>query len=613
MSFRSPLHVLYNKDLTQVTAENLKIWRKELMLRFDLEGNTTIHLNGLEYDKNGVIEAFEDLKTNADFHIRLFQNEGLRDFLEKGQVYFFRNIQYWKDLKNGAFWNWIRPKFISTLQETLYTCVSNHNIHFIEKLNTITASKFELSPSDKDEVYSKAYYYLESLIAVARKKHEAPFYGTKPRKVKEEVKEYLNQSNFLILKNLPEEFDTLRNTYGSFAHNVVYDALRKKTLLTNFDKNALEFIKTALQIDIEFRNDKEAKELLKHVESVLKGGGYAGGGCATGVSSIPIFILVIVALLRFIIVAERCGRTTRPTQLNYQPKVSFQDHLPLQIDTVDFIGTWRIKYPQKFAGDNITYDKSLTFFNDSLGAMIYNFPTGKGKRECTVLNFFKWEFQLFGGQGRWNEIELDYTTHSIINGDSTKLALPNRKVLEKIKAKLSLKNERISVQTYPLFAEGRNVRKAVPRGYIYTETPKILRDYYKRNKSSEFEDFLEKTKVNIAREYLVSRFKSNRGYDNKMSINVLEDDYLVTFKYSSLKMDTVGNIKFREGKPIFNISKWYIPGDPCSVSGRLEAIDFYNQGGKIDKEDLELCFHYNEGFFFRELIKNLPEITVKPK
>lgn len=613
MSFQSPIHVLYNKDLSQITEKNLKMWRKELMLRFDLEEQTTIELNGIEFDKNGIIEAFERLRLDTDFHIRLFKNEGLLDFIEKGQVYFFNDFHFWEDFKIEGFWSWIGPAFISTLQDSLYKYVSNHNIYFIENLKTITKSGFQLSSQDKDEAYSKAYHYLDTFIKVGRKKYETPFFGKKPRQVKKEVKEYLNESTFLILKNLPTEFNALKANYGAFAHNVIYDALHKQALLTDFKKDALELIKTALHIDIEFRNDTQSKELLQHVETVLKGGSHPGEGCAVNTVKLPFFIIMLfMVLVRFGTVVDGCNKPRR-TNYNNFPDINFKYQLPVQLDTTDFIGTWKTKYPQRWAGDTTSYQKTMTFFNDSLGVLTFSFPTGKSKKECIVTNFFRWEFQIFGGISNWNKLELIYTTQSIKNGDSTDLALPNRVMLDKIKTKLGSKKELVGLQTFPLLQEGRNIKKAIPRGYAYTKTPKVILDYYKRNKPKEFETFQKITQANEAREYLVKSFQSDYNRNNKFQIKVLPNDLLITMKYSSLKKDTIGNFKFRKGKAYLNPTKWYIPGDPCSLSGRIKGIRYLNQKGKPKTGNLELCFHYNEGYFLREGINLLPEIKVSPK
>ena len=86
MQYKNPLHIIRDKDLSSASPENLKRWRKELMLRFNLGGDTTIVVNGKEYDKQGVLEAFESIQGDLSLHAQILAEPALLDFLEEGKI-----------------------------------------------------------------------------------------------------------------------------------------------------------------------------------------------------------------------------------------------------------------------------------------------------------------------------------------------------------------------------------------------------------------------------------------------------------------------------------------------------------------------------------------------
>ena len=92
MTYFSPLHIFDGQPVNGVDDDSLKRLRKELLLQFDLKQQTTLELNGREYDKAGVLAVFDQLKgAAAEHHLRLYRNQGLLRFLEAGDMRFFED------------------------------------------------------------------------------------------------------------------------------------------------------------------------------------------------------------------------------------------------------------------------------------------------------------------------------------------------------------------------------------------------------------------------------------------------------------------------------------------------------------------------------------------
>ncbi|MEZ4933485.1 MAG: hypothetical protein R2788_15360 [Saprospiraceae bacterium] len=60
MAYQSPLHILDGKAIQQVDANSLKKLRQEMLLQFDLQQQTTIKINGVEYDKADILSILKN-------------------------------------------------------------------------------------------------------------------------------------------------------------------------------------------------------------------------------------------------------------------------------------------------------------------------------------------------------------------------------------------------------------------------------------------------------------------------------------------------------------------------------------------------------------------------
>lgn len=94
--------------------------KKEILLLFELEDNTTIQLGGKDFDKNAVYEFFDTIEGELDFHVHLETFPDLAAFLEKHTV----SDELGKDAEKAitlgsTFSNWLHPYLNFSYQKSI--------------------------------------------------------------------------------------------------------------------------------------------------------------------------------------------------------------------------------------------------------------------------------------------------------------------------------------------------------------------------------------------------------------------------------------------------------------------------------------------------------------
>ena len=157
MSYKNPLHIIRDRDLSSVSPEKLKMWRKELMLRFVLGGGTTIKVNGKEYDKQGVLDAFEGMQGDLSLHVRILENEVLLNFLEDGNLRLFNNVNAFDRLNEGGLFGDVKDLFIPRLSETLVKSYRKKASEAALQANKMFRFSEDMNDWDRNACFSALY------------------------------------------------------------------------------------------------------------------------------------------------------------------------------------------------------------------------------------------------------------------------------------------------------------------------------------------------------------------------------------------------------------------------------------------------------------------------
>jgi len=268
MKYTSPLHLLPEHNNVTLDAIGLKRWKQELLLQFDLHQSATITVKNLEYDKNSILEAFNLLKKSPKYHLRLYKDKSLLNFIEHEDTTLFDRPKDWINWIDETYLEWLRPLFGKQFGDLLYKCATTQNKRSIKVLKEIYDSGFVLPETWQDEAYQKTYAFLNERIKSAKKIIYEPSFttGEKPVSLKPEIGEYLNEYYVDVMDILPDDFKGLRLNYGDFAHDLIQCAINENSRYFHFDKASRLIIKKAAKIDARINDDAYAKYLLKFIE-----------------------------------------------------------------------------------------------------------------------------------------------------------------------------------------------------------------------------------------------------------------------------------------------------------------------------------------------------------
>lgn len=306
MSYKNPLHIIRDKDLSSVTPENLKRWRKELMLRFNLGGGTAINVNGKEYDKQGVLDAFEGMQGDLSLHARILENESLLHFLEDGDLQLFNGVNAFDGLSESGLFEEVKDLFISSLSEALVKSYRKKNSEAATQVGKVFRFSDNLEEQDKNACFSALYGELSLDVISLKQMSQDPFVGGKKLAIKPELVEYLNKDRLAFLKKLPSEFFDLINQYGQAAYRIVYALYQQRqTNHIGLDMQTLEILEAGVNISFfgaSANNLRWLKQKSKELKNIIwtKRRGWWGkygeplvGGCLIWV---VIFTLIFIAL-----------------------------------------------------------------------------------------------------------------------------------------------------------------------------------------------------------------------------------------------------------------------------------------------------------------------------
>ncbi|MEZ4956430.1 MAG: hypothetical protein R2825_22925 [Saprospiraceae bacterium] len=392
MKYHSPLHIFDGKNISFEDANSLKKLRQEMLLQFDLQQQTTIKINGAEYDKAAILSFFEELKTDGEFHWRVYKNKDLLNFLEKGDFQFFSNSNNWKELEDPAFQAWVAPYFIEKLSESIYKCAEEKGFRSMNRLHTLNKSGFPMSDEIKDQVYAKAFSFLNKTVAAAMLAAINPFIENSDRVFKKEIHEYLQPHYFNALKALPYTiFQPVLKSYSQLAMQLMRKAFYKDRPFADFSKNELKLLAHATDIYLhENPDNKDMIKLSKDLRSSIHGGGQKTGSELSGALLVKILIFIVILAARI----STCSSNKKNNysisypQANYQSPTTYMPTITA-INRSKMIGTWEANF--LMGKDSIPIKRTIALTNSFRGAASWQLFDKAGHEICNLSQTFLWE------------------------------------------------------------------------------------------------------------------------------------------------------------------------------------------------------------------------------
>ena len=260
MKYASPFHLLPKRDVSALEPNDLKRWKKELLLQFDLQQSTIISINEKEYDKNSIIQAFDSLKDKPEYHWRLYQNKPLLDFIEDGYINFFDHKKNWIDFEDIAYRNWLGQWFIPQYDDMIFEMTEVEDDCTKDMLDTLETSDFRLPQEWNYEAFTKTNRFFKNFIEKGMTALNNGFVVRgKKVKLSPEVHPYINLYYLQVLDVLPD--NGIRQRYADFSNKVILKVFSEERYIEHIDKESLHTVEKAAEINAVVNNDAFSKEL----------------------------------------------------------------------------------------------------------------------------------------------------------------------------------------------------------------------------------------------------------------------------------------------------------------------------------------------------------------
>ncbi len=275
MSYKNPLHIIRDKDLSSVSPENLKRWRKELMLRFNLGGGTAINVNGREYDKQGVTDTFVELEQDFAFHLNVFENKPLLDFLEKGSLTFFKEKEAQEYLRNNEFYKKIFPLLSLAYGQVLIETINSLTDENIQRLSFINRSFPTFISKVSDDALANAFGRFKELLDGFSRLSKNCFEKDDGYKLNQEIAFYVNPQMQELLKHLPTAFKDLKLDFSRTLRNKLlpqaFDNGKIHKLTSIYDTPTLQTLLTAAEIVNRNLRSHQVYQIIQSLNLALNG------------------------------------------------------------------------------------------------------------------------------------------------------------------------------------------------------------------------------------------------------------------------------------------------------------------------------------------------------
>lgn len=265
MKYSSPFHLLPERDVSALESNELKRWKRELLLQFDLQQSTTIEINEKEYDKNDILQAIDSLKDMPEYHWRLYKNKPLLDFIEGGYINFFDHKKNWTDFEDIPYRDWLGKWFIPEYDDMIFEMTEVEDSCTEDMLETLETSDFQLPKEWKYEAFTKTSRFFKRLIEKGTAAlNEGLIVKGKKVKLSPEVHQYINLYYLNVLDVLPD--NGIRQQYADFSNRVILKVFSEERYIEYFDKESLQTVEKAAEINAVVNDDAFSKELLTQIK-----------------------------------------------------------------------------------------------------------------------------------------------------------------------------------------------------------------------------------------------------------------------------------------------------------------------------------------------------------
>lgn len=216
MNYINPFHILSShvRDGEKIDKALLKRVKKRLFSEFELLDSATIFIGDNEFDKNAILHFFDKIEKDKALyqHWQIYQNKPLLEFLEKGDLTFFKRSNAIEEIiTDEKLFHYISPYLVEQFNDELYEAIRKNDIR---QARLLSKSIQALKNREETNAYQKTYRYLRGKIQDLKLTAENAK-NTQHRVLDSEVENFLHPSFMTIFNLLADHyFERIRNEYA---------------------------------------------------------------------------------------------------------------------------------------------------------------------------------------------------------------------------------------------------------------------------------------------------------------------------------------------------------------------------------------------------------------
>ncbi len=377
--------------------------KRKIQAQFELQNSQAIEINGVPVNKSDALKLLEELKDELlfNYHLLVFDNKSLLNFLQKGDDHFFENASPFTD---EAFKTWISPYFAHQYNHLLY-----------EKLKTNSVKTVLIRPPESfmdiqflDKAYTKSYRSLKNEIAeineVLSLDRSRFIKETKRRKTQ------FNPVRLKVINALPDYFQNLRDDYSEVCTQLAIELNNEHRLHII----AFAYIKFAYHLKTNEFLRQEVKRIYDDLYFNVQNVGSQANGKRIHWGWVVLFIIVLGVRL------TRCGSHMSSNNVKIPEQVLTIQKLEKSMVDLNHIEKNIRAFHQMHTDSSLNYTaKDTSAYNYSLGT-----PYSKRSKSYVLENRTKYDAVFFAYARADNTFLMEMRITKVEAGNQMHLDLP---------------------------------------------------------------------------------------------------------------------------------------------------------------------------------------------
>ena len=271
MNVENAFKIFTPQEIESLNEENLKQFKKEFMLQFQLTDESQVLFNGHKMDKDSVIKVFDFLRGSVDDYKKAYEGIIIDEFISSGNLSHLIHEGFGDHIIRGIMsLPQKREKLLFRLSEVIaqtITTPAENREEMVKKIRTFT----EKLPTDYEEkAYSTAFRYLRNEIESIKSRYDNPFLNNFSLKLEPELNSMVDVRFLKLFQLLPEQFQFLAYEYSLWCQNFILELTQnREPAYHKYPINSLIVIRNAALIASEYYQEHKHLKISSHITMLL--------------------------------------------------------------------------------------------------------------------------------------------------------------------------------------------------------------------------------------------------------------------------------------------------------------------------------------------------------